>query len=353
MSTQNTPDQATIMAGVEIMLSGVRGIPDHLIQGAELAQGIASQLNEPVERVTLCALGGSAFPGSLLKVATDPFDIPFEVSRGYTVGRGQLSSRDLVIACSFSGNTEESLSALDDALDRGAQTLIICAGGRLEQLAQERQIPLIKLTKPTPTFQPRAASGFFIGALGGLLEDLGLWPGARARLSAVSTELKTLMAVEEEARSIASALDGQIPVFYAPPPYASSLGRVVKIKINENAKSPAFWNEVPEFNHNEMVGYTRLNSPLTAVFFEDPLADARMKTRVAQSVSTLNDYGVKTLTVPIRSAADPLTSLLATLYLFDVVSCEMAINAGVDPNPVAMVEDFKAALGPFAKRTQA
>ena len=169
----------------------------------------------------------------------------------------------------------------------------------------------------------------------------------------VGQELKGLMDVQAEAQQIADALDGTIPVFYAPPPYAESLGRVVKIKINENAKSPAFWNEVPEFNHNEMVGYTRLHQALTAVFFADPLADPRMKTRVAQSAQTLSEYGVKTLIVPIREAQDRLTSLLATLYLFDVVSCEMALKAGIDPNPVAMVEDFKAALGPFTGADQA
>ncbi len=353
MSNTSTTNRDSITQGIEIMLSGVRGIPDHLTLGTHLAEGIAAQLKQPIKRVTLCALGGSAFPGDLMKVITDQLSIPLSVSRSYEVHHGHLTSEDLVIACSFSGNTEESLSSLDDAMARGAQIIIICAGGRLEQLAQEHALPLIKLTKPTPTFQPRAGSGFFIGVLSALLEDLGFFEGARARLSAVGKELKGLMDVNSEAREIATALNGTIPVFYAPPPYAESLGRVVKIKINENAKSPAFWNEVPEFNHNEMVGYTRLHQPLTAVFFLDPLASARMQTRVAQSAQTLSDYGVKTLKVPVRAAQDRLTSLLATLYLFDVVSCEMALMADVDPNPVVMVEDFKAALGPFKGADQA
>ena len=347
-STLQAPSQAEIAAGVEVMLSGVRGIPQHLMMGADLAAPIAAQLRGPIERVTLCALGGSAFPGELIKVITDRLDVPLLISRSYQVERGALSERDLVIACSFSGNTEETLSALDDALTRGAQVMVISAGGRLEALAAEHNLPYIKIAKPTPTFQPRAASGFFIGILGGLLEDLGLFVGARARLAQVAEELPTLMDVADEASTIASALDGKIPVFYAPPPYANCLARVVKIKINENAKSPAFWNEVPEFNHNEMVGYTRLHAPLTAVFFEDPLAAPRVQQRVAQSIETLNRYGVDTLSVPIRAAQDPLTSLLATLYLFDVASCEMAIKAGVDPNPVVMVEEFKAALGPMS-----
>ncbi|MAD60461.1 MAG: hypothetical protein CMH49_02960 [Myxococcales bacterium] len=353
MSKEIVNVESQIRAGIEIMLSGVRGIPEHLSQGAKLAEGIAAQLKHEVKRITLCALGGSAFPGDLLRVITDPLGVPLQVSRSYEVAHARLNKNDLVIACSFSGNTEESLSSFDDALKRGAQIMIICAGGQLEKLANQHQLPFIKLTKPTPTFQPRAASGFFIGALSALLEDLGYFEGARNRLSLVAQELKTLMDVKEEAQKIASELNGSIPVFYAPPPYAESLARVVKIKINENAKSPAFWNEVPEFNHNEMVGYTRLHESLTAVFFEDPLAKPRMQTRINQSAQTLSDYGVKTLKVAIRPAQDRLSSLLATLYLFDVVSCEMALQAGVDPNPVAMVEDFKAALGLFESLDQA
>ena len=353
MINKSTDEHNAIAEGIEIMLSGVRGIPEHLSFGSQLAEGIASYIKKPVERITLCALGGSAFPGDLIRVITNALSVPLQVSRSYEVHHAHLAQSDLVIACSFSGNTEESLSSLDDAIRRGAQVMVICAGGRLEALAKQENLPIIKLTKPTPTFQPRAASGFFIGALGGLFEDLGLFEGARARFARVGEELKQLMDVKDEARIVAEKLHGTIPVFYAPPPYAESLARVVKIKINENAKSPAFWNEIPEFNHNEMVGYTRLHEPLTAVFFEDPLASERMKTRVTQSAQTLSEYGVKTLMVPIREAKDRLTSLLATLYLFDVVSCHMALMAGVDPNPVAMVEDFKAALGPFKGVNQA
>ena len=336
----------TIKAGVEIMLSAVRGIPDHLVRGGQLVVGVHSKITQPIARVTLCALGGSAFPGEFIKWMTDAHDVPFSISRSYRVERGKVSARDLIIASSFSGNTEETLSSLEDALERGAQVVTVCAGGQLERWSIERDLPMVKLHKPTEQFQPRAASGYFLGVISGLLEDLGLIKCARTRLAQVAAELKGLMDVTEEARTIASALHERIPVFYASPPYAESLARVAKIKVNENAKCPAFWNEIPEFNHNEMVGYTRLHHPLTAVFFDDPLASPRMRQRVTQSVGTLKEYGVDTLVIPIRSAQDPLTSLLATLYLLDEVSCELAVQSGVDPNPVTMIEEFKAALGP-------
>ena len=327
------------------MLSAVRGIPDHLVIGGQLAEGVGGQCRDSIERVTLCALGGSAFPGDLIKLMIASADLDFKVSRSYQVERSQLSSRDLVIVSSYSGNTEETLSSLEDAVKRGAQVIAICAGGELERRSKTYNLPLIKLNKPTEHFQPRAASGYFMGAIAGLLEDLGLVSGARRRLVDVAEELRTLMNVSEEAQEIANALHDRIPVFYATPPYAKSLAQVAKIKVNENAKCPAFWNEVPEFNHNEMVGYTRLSQPFTAVFFVDPHASARMEQRVTQSAETLRRYGVETLFIPIREAQDQLTSLLATLYLLDEVTCILAVRAGVDPNPVKMIEEFKTALG--------
>jgi glucose/mannose-6-phosphate isomerase len=353
LSQVNSQATADILAGVEIMLSAVRGIPQHLLQGIDLAKGIAEQLKPGIRSVTLCGLGGSAFPGNLLEVLQQELNIPLRVSRDYQLPHQQFTTQDLVIASSFSGNTEESVSSLLDALEAGAQSVVLCAGGRMAQLAQEHNLPVITMSKPTPTFQPRAGSGFFVGALCALLEDLGFFPHARQRLQAVSHELKDLMDVKQEAASIADRLFGKIPVFYAAPPFASSLARVVKIKINENTKSPAFWNEVPEFNHNEMVGYTQNHQGLIAVFFTYENDLARTQTRIQQSIKTLQAYGVDTLAVAIRPAQDILTSLFATLYLFDEVSCALAIRAGIDPNPVNMVEDFKASLGAFESKNHA
>ena len=355
--TQPTPEE--IRAGVEVMLSGVRGIPDHITEGFTLAEGAAASARRgeawSPRRVTLCALGGSAFPGDLLWIALRDSGARFTVCRDYEPP-ADLGEGDLVIVSSFSGNTEEALAALDLACASPARVVVICAGGALEARAHERALPLIRLTRPSPTFQPRAATGFFLGALTALLEDLGVCAGGRDRLAEVAREARALTsdpALAAEAAEVARALNGKIPVLYAPPPFASSVARIAKIKINENAKCPAFWNEVPELNHNEMVGYTRLHAPLIAVFLTTSQTPPRQQTRVTRSIETLSKHGVATLAVPMKEARDPLASALSTLYLFDLVSCELAVMAGVDPNPVAMVEDFKASLGAFVAVDQA
>lgn len=323
------------------MLDSVRGLHAQFAVGFDFAGDVGREF-EGIERVVVCGMGGSAFPGDLLGVYTSPLGVDLRVSRDYSV-RDALGPGVLVVASSFSGNTEESLAALDDALARGATVVAMSAGGKLQARALERGVPYIHIEKPTPTFQPRAATGYFVAALLGLLENVGLVSDARDGLLAVGRRLATLD-VEAEARRVTRALEGRIPVVLATHPFADTAARVIKIKFNENAKVPAFFNAVPEFNHNEMVGYTQLPGPFTVVMLRDPDVPARMAHRLDVTAATLRENGVPVVEVPLVDGPD-VEKLFCALYLFDFVSCYLAAAAGIDPNPVAMVEDFKAALG--------
>ncbi len=326
------------MAG---MLDSVRGLHAQFAAGFDFAGDVGCGI-EGVERVVVCGMGGSAFPGELLGVYTEPLGVDLRVSRDYVV-RDPLGPGVLVVASSFSGNTEESLAAMEDALSRGATVVAMSAGGKLQARALERGVPYIHIQKPTPTFQPRAATGYFVAALLGLLENIGLVSNAQDGLLAVGRRLAKLD-VEAEAQRVTRALVDQIPVVLATYPFAETAARVIKIKLNENAKIPAFSYSVPEFNHNEMVGYTRLTGPFTAVVLRDPDVSPRMGRRLDVTVATLRENGVPVVEVPLVDGPD-VEKLFCALYLFDFVSCYLADAAGIDPNPVAMVEDFKAALG--------
>ncbi len=324
----------------EGMLGSIRGLPQQLERGCDLAAGSGRGL-DGIRRVVLCGMGGSAFPGDLLKVYTDPRGVDLRVSRDYVV-RDPLPPGTLVIASSFSGNTEETLAALDDARGRGAPVLVLSAGGALETRAREAGLPFVKLEKPTPGFQPRAAMGYFVAALGTILEELGLLSGVRQDMVALA-EWLTGLNPASRARALAVELADRIPVVYATHPYVESAARVIKIKLNENAKIPAFAYGVPELNHNEMVGYTRLTGPFTGVLLRDPDVAPRLLRRLDITAATLRDNDVPVVEVPLEGAS-PLQKLFGVLYLFDFVSCYLAEAAGIDPNPVAMVEDFKARL---------
>ena len=327
------------------MLEAVRGLPDHFAQGAAFAAPVGHQFRG-VRRVIIAGMGGSAFPGELLRIHTDPLGLDLRVARDYQIHE-RFGADTLVIAASYSGNTEETLAALADARQRGAQVMVISAGGQLAEIAARDGLAAVRLERPTPTFQPRAATGFFLGALAAVLENADLLPGGVAAMTATGAALRAHTQVEARAEAIAHTLHGRIPVLYATHPFGI-VAQVIKIKFNENAKMPAFFYGIPELNHNEMVGFTRVTGPFTAVVVDDPAASDRHRHRVNTTVATLETNGVPVVRVPLPPHEAPLVQAFSALYLFDFATCALAALGGVDPNPVAMVEDFKQALGPWS-----
>lgn len=330
------------------MLAAVRTLPQQLIDGARFVGDVGRDF-KLVRRVIVCGMGGSAFPADLLRIFTDPLGIDLTTSRDYVVRDHRIDSSCLVVVSSFSGNTEETVAALADAQARGAQVAVMSAGGKLQALATAQQLPYVKIDKPTPEFQPRAASGYFISALAALLENVGLLPDGRAAMRAISEELAARTQAHEadwteSALALAQRLQGRIPVFYATAPYGV-VAQVVKIKINENSKTPAFFYEIPEFNHNEMVGFTRTPGPFTAVILEDAQAAPRQQHRVKTTAATLEDNGLPVERIAMPTGPNALAKALEMLFFFDLTSCALAALDGIDPNPVAMVEDFKKRLG--------
>ncbi|MCA9537545.1 MAG: SIS domain-containing protein [Myxococcales bacterium] len=331
------------------MLAAIRALPDHFALGWQSAAGIASPFASVVRRLIVCGMGGSAFPADLLAMHLRPRGVSVHTSRDYRVRSEHLGPHALVIASSFSGNTEETLSAFEDARVRGASVIALTAGGQLAEGGGAAGVPLVRLVRPNPDFQPRAATGFFVGALARLAEDAGLVHGLEADLADVAASLRAQKDVEARADALANALVDRIPVVYAASPLADT-ARIIKIKFNENAKLPAFFNELPELNHNELVGFTRFADRFAAVLLADPQATPRMQRRLAMTAETLREAGLTVHTMDLP-AAPPLQQAFAALHLFDFVSYRLARLAGIDPNPVALIEAFKKRLGPFPTPT--
>lgn len=336
------PDSLDARLAADPMIAAVRGLPDHFAMGWQAAGDIGRALVGSIDRIVVAGLGGSAFPADLVRLAV-PCSI--EVSRDYVV-RASVDARTLVVASSFSGNTEETLSAFIDAGARSARRIVLTSGGRLADLAADADVPIIKLRKPFPTFQPRAATAMFVGALARVCENLGLASDVRPRLERAAERVRGMTDVESRAAPLADALRGRIPVILGTAPFGRSTARVIKIKLNENAKIAAFWNTIPEFNHNELVGFTDRHGPFSVVILRDPVASARMAHRVEMTRKTLDESGVPVHVVDLP-AGEPLEQAFSALYLFDFVSCRLALQAGIDPNPVALIESFKVSLGPY------
>lgn len=302
------------------------------------------------KRIVVSGMGGSALPAGLVDmycqdVAIRHSLLPIRIiqNRTYELPFGTASDHHLHIICSYSGNTEESLSCLEEAIQKGVPVIGLSAGGKLEAICKEHAIPHVKLPIPTPTFQPRMGTGYFFAALIQILMNHKLLPDVQEEILSGAQSVKANLAEREATgKALAQTLVGKTPVVYSNDRY-EPVAMIWKIKINENAKTPAFWNVLPEMNHNEMVGYTLPQSPFHVILLRDPRDTERNQKRYGVMLPLLEEKGVSGAIVDIIGDT-VYTGILNTLLLGDFTAYYLALAYNQDPEPVAMVEAFKKLL---------
>lgn len=319
-------------------------------QYQQLAYDYQMTVPQPQElhNIVLAGMGGSALPAVFLK-SWPGVTVPLEIVRDYDVP-AYVDEHTLFISSSYSGNTEETLSALAQAEERGARIVVIAAGGMLAQHAIDKQYLLFSI--PTG-IQPRMSSFYFLTAFAQLLEPQGLVPaGSTEQLRAAGEWLASQTAswtadvptAKNPAKQLALELIGKSVVVYSGPklfPVANKF----KICLNENAKNVAWVNQYPEFNHNEFVGWSShpTDKPYAVVEIRSSLEHPRMQKRFEVSERLLS--GLRPSPEVIVPQGDTLLQqLLWTAVFADFVSIYTALLNGVNPTPVDLVEKFKRTL---------
>lgn len=282
-------------------------------------------------------MGGSSLPADLVN---DGFGAGprLEIVRDYRLPAA-AGPQDFCIASSYSGNTEETLAALDDALSRGCRAIAMSHGGQLEAKARAAGIPHVPIPE---SIQPRCASGYFFASLVGIFHRLSLVPAPEDLLNGLSRHLSGVQdACEARGKALAEALRDRVPIVYGPAEFAGA-ARIWKIKFNENAKIQSFSNVFPELNHNEMVGFTRLLMKPALIFLESRFMHPRVKRRMDVMEEILGGE------IPIHrflfEGESPLFEMFEGLAVADYASYYLAQAYGIDPAPVEMVEAFKKKL---------
>lgn len=316
-------------------------------EGFRSAEGVF--VEGKFDRIMISGMGGSSWPGDILRIFLDTVwktrngrDIGVYQNRFYTLP-SQAYNRCLNFVCSHSGNTEETIASLEEAIEKKLPTVGIASGGRVEKICKAEGIPFVKLPIPFEYFQPRMATGHFISALYAVLVKSEMLMDERKDFLACAAILKKkIKTLESQGRDIAQSLVGKTPIIYSNDRYRA-LALTWKIKINENAKTPAFWNYLPEMNHNEMVGFTNPQAQFRAVMLRDTEDDPRNLKRYENTARLLGERGVETqiLDIPGDTVYD---RVFLTLSLGDWISYYLALEYGIDPTPVNMVEDFKRML---------
>ncbi len=329
---------------------GMRGIiaalPDQLEASAKLGLGSAVDLGE-AQRVFIVGMGGSAIAGDVFAAwASDRAKVPIQVVRDYRLP-SYARPEDVLVAVSYSGNTEETLSATTQGMKLGCRMVAITSGGALRDLARKANAPVFEVP---PGLPPRGAFGHLFGVLPAIAES---WvfghlhaevERAIAHLRQVREKLRPEVgARSNRAKSIAVRLRSTVPVLYAMPPF-TPIAKRWQAQFNENAKLLAFSSSLPEADHNELVGWCedeRVRGH-TPIIFRDRDEPPEMRRQLDITVELISRHA-SVLEVETEGETT-LSRLLGTLFLGDYVSLYLATLHRVDPLPLAPIEELKKRL---------
>jgi len=310
----------------------------------------AAHDDRTITSVVVAGMGGSALAALVAKVLLNrELPISFEVVRTYDLPE-YVNEHTLVIASSYSGNTEETLSALEQAQEKGAQVGILASGGKLIEAASTRDIAYVTLPSG---IQPRMAVLYNLRGLFALLENFGVvgskWLEELASLAdwleAETNQWTPNIPTENNyAKQVALQAVGKSPVFYGSP-LTAPLAYKWKISWNENAKNVAFWNEYPEFNHNEFLGWSShpVEKPFAVFDVKSKFDKPRILQRFELSDRLLSGLRPHALTLELKGET-LLAQLVWGSILADFASTYVAILNEVDPTPVVLIEKLKQEL---------
>ena len=343
------------------MIDRVMTMPEHFQQAWTDAQGMRLTLDKSrIQNIIIAGMGGSAIAGDVVRCATyGSLPVPLHVCRSYRLPF-QPTDKTLFIASSYSGNTEETLSAFDVARRSGAQIICVSSGGKISEFAKADNLPLFKLPEGFP---PRAALAFLVVPLltifshcGWLTSTSSVGPqkvdGEIAGLSAQLRELRKLYAPEAGdennfAKKIARALYQKIPLVYAGVENFEAVASRWKGQFCENGKTLAFWNVFPELNHNEIVGWGlpgAFDRNLQVIYLRDRDDHERIQRRMDITRKVIEQTGNPIIEVWSQGESR-LTRMFSTIFLGDMASVYLAVLNGVDPTPVTKIDFLKNELG--------
>lgn len=305
-----------------------------------------------IHEVVVAGMGGSGLAAKAYKVVGG-LHVPFEVIQDYDLPE-RVGENTLLICSSYSGNTEETLSVLEQALDADRpyprpMIVVVASGGKLLERAKQDNLPYVELPAG---YQPRYTFGFQYRALAEVLAVTPLVDGEVQLLEAAAERLKDAVsawrpdvpAKDNQAKQIALDIIGKSVVIYAGPKLFPAAYKW-KISFNENAKHVAWCNQYPEFNHNEFIGWTKqpVEKPYVVIELRSRLEHPRVQKRFEVSERLLS--GMRPAPIAVEPVGEGvLEQLLWTVTLGDFVTLYVALLNGLNPAPVDLIEKLKTAL---------
>ncbi|MCB9190171.1 MAG: bifunctional phosphoglucose/phosphomannose isomerase [Flavobacteriales bacterium] len=300
-----------------------------------------SDWNANISNVLISGLGGSGIGGTIAaEVVASEAHVPIVTNNGYFIPNF-VSINTLFLACSYSGNTEETISAAKLAHEEGAKIVVISSGGKLKEMADELGWDFIGIPGGQP---PRASFGLsFPEVLYGLHAHGIISKKFEKELEAAINLLDdNESAIQEEAKQVTEKLFGKIPVIYAADGFGGVATRF-RQQINENSKMLCWHHVIPEMNHNELVGWRDKNEDLAVIIFRNETDFKNIQARMEINKGTFAEYTSTTIEVWSKGTSD-LQRALYLIHLGDWVSFFLGEKKGVDITEVKVIDHLKGEL---------
>ncbi|MCS7245214.1 MAG: bifunctional phosphoglucose/phosphomannose isomerase [candidate division WOR-3 bacterium] len=322
------------------MIEIIRSIPKQLKESFEFP---TYKVEGHIKKIGICGMGGSGIVGDIVKGLIGD-KIIIEVVKDYHIP-SYLDANSLVFIISYSGNTEETISAFESAFKNGCRIIIITSGGKLKEIAEKYEIPLILIPKGYP---PRGAIGYMLGSVLLNLEKNGIVQISRELKESI--EFLDKLTKEFESHSsiafeIASKLYLRLPIIYSTK-RTYHIAYRWQTQINENAKSFCHINVLPEMNHNEINGIKNPQSIISRswlIFIYDESDDERIKRRIEITSEILKDSVMGVSTIKGKGETY-LHKMLYLIILGDYVSYFLARMYNEDPYSIPRIEELKTRM---------
>ena len=337
------------------MLGDLVKTPDYCRDAIKRAKQVNLPKKVSPRNIVIVGMGGSAIGGEILKDwLRDDLPIPIEVCRDYILP-AYVNKDTLVLANSYSGNTEETLTAFLTAIKRKCTVLAVTSGGQLEAFCKKLHVPHVIIPSG---LQPRVAVPYMFFPLPVLLEKLGILSNIDDELEEAIHVLEnvskanapTVPAGDNRAKQLATDLLGTIPVVYGFRQYTSITHRL-KAQFNENSKVHSRSNVFPELNHNETVGYDApeaLSKQQSVILIRDPQEPPEIRNRIETTTDLVFSRANKVMEITAQGKGK-LAKMFSVLCTGDYASVYLAILQNKDPTPVKIIDRVK---GELAKKTR-
>jgi glucose/mannose-6-phosphate isomerase len=328
------------------MLGAIEQMPKHLSEGLRRGRMSGLPRFDPKE-VIVCGMGGSAIGGDLMaEWMSHSSEVPCRVCRSYKLP-GHVGKNSLVIVASYSGNTEETLSMFEDARKKRAKVVAISSGGQLAQLADSLSVPFAKINTG---LMPRASLGYVFGAMMGVVERSGVASQEKQLeetvrvLGSVNSYCKPSVPTSDNpAKVLAHELLTSVPVIVGYD-LSKPVAKRWANQLNENSKSMAFSAEIPEMDHNEIVGWMKdqRSKGYASVFLEHDRRPTPMRRRIDATKEMLGRNA------PVYSVdavgLSPLAIMFSLVVIGDYTSTYLAFLRNEDPSSNEPIDELKAVL---------